>query len=257
MTESLIQQVFAQTDGTSHPTIPFVPPGGFTTPTAGPTPGVTPTTGPTITLTADQDVYNVGESGTIAVAINTKAVEIDEFTIIIEYDPTHIQILDSDFTELGIQVDYLNDHFELQDQGNLAETGITESESGQTGKIKIETAAKEDIATTITNQIVAEINFSVLSSKTSEMHINTEETTLLLDNTNRLDEDSLEDLTINSLGGVLPTPSIVASPTPIPKTAIDSTTQSMLLLFIGSLLVITGFFLQQKIKEERKATSGK
>jgi|GEM_PF-2308824 len=243
--EKFIQIVHAKTDTNSHPTIPFIPPGGIITPT--PTP--TPTTGPTIILEANKGIYKVGESGKISVIIDSAKIEIDEFTIVIEYNPQHIQVLDSGFTETGTQINFLDTHFKTITNGNKVETNVTNSENKLAGRITIHARAKDDVSTTLTSRTVAEVNFLVLSSRVSEVYISKNSSFLLLDNTNYLDKNSLQTLTINSQGQVVTTitPSVIPT---IPETNL-SDPSSIILLFGSSLFIISGLYLHKKVKERR------
>lgn len=242
----LITPVYAQTDGNSHPTIPFNP-GGL--PTITPTPAGY--TGPIVLIESAKSSYGVGESGSVNVVIDSKGVEVDEFLIVIEYDPTHIDIYDNDPLATGVQVEYDDDHFLLVSTGNLVETGLSDSESGQTGKITIHARARDGEAVTITDRTVATINFVIKSSKTSRFYLSKENTALLLDSTNQIDVDELTPFTITSTGVIQPTISPTISPTitPTPKTALDNRLQSGIIIMTGVLLVAAGFHIRKSLNK--------
>ncbi len=244
----IITPVLAQTDGNSHPTIPFDPGGSLT---------LTPTpvgyTGPIVYLESVKTSYAVGETGSIDIVIDSKGVEVDEFIIIIEYDPTHIDIYDNDQLSSGIQVEYEDEHFLLTAEGNTVETGFTESESGQSGKITLHARARDAEAVTITDRTIGSINFVVKSSKTSRFYLS-KDTALLLDSTNQIDVDELQAFTITSTGVIQPTISPTISPTitPTPKTAIDSRLQSGIIMLTGVLLVAAGFHIRKSLNKKQK-----
>lgn len=248
-----IQTVQAQTDGNAHPTIPFIPPGG-PTPTLSPSVSPTPiNTGPIINLTSTKNIYNVGEAGIIEVKIDTKGVEVSEFTIIIEFDPTHIQINDDDISRAGVQVKYLDSYFIPTTDGNKVETNISSNQSGVNGRITIKARALED-PITISDRSMAQINFVVISAKSSNLVVNSNESNLLSNSVNELDSSALRPLQVNSSTDQVPTvfPSGFVTPTPssLIETALDGRLESVLILSAGVILVAIGVYL-------RKATSKK
>lgn len=266
----LIQVVQAQTDTNSHPTIPFVPPGGNV-----PTPTPITGTGPIITLSTDKNSYSVGESGKIFVKIDTKSVDIDEFTIIIEFDPSHIQIQDSDSSTAGIQINYLDTHFLLVTDGNKVENNVSGSENSLPGRITIIAKATNDDAITVTNRTIAEINFTVISAKNTQAFIAKNSSTLLFDSVNQLDKDGLQTVTINSSGLVVPsgnqlpstitpsginiTPNLSIIPGgnngnggKTPDTALDTSLGSILVLISGVVLIAAGIHIQRTINSKKR-----
>ena len=254
--QKLTNIAYAQSDTIAHPTIPFIPPG--INPGISPTPSpINSNVGPIIYLQADKTVYSKGDSGVIDIKIHTQGEEVDEFTIVIEFDPTHIQIRDEDAIEPGIQIEYLDTHFETTVNGNIVETNITNSESGLTGRITIHARAKNDQSITITDRTIAKIHFLVSTNKTSKLIISKSQSNLLLDNINKLDTDWLEDLTISSFGNIVPTPtSNTLQPTPDisvnPDTALSDNMTEFISITFGIFLVLLGIYTRHKINKTRK-----
>lgn len=251
ISSQLLQPIKANVDSNAHPTIPYIPPGNptpsvATTNTATPTPSQS---APYIYLGSDDNTYDVGDIGTINVNIDTFGEEIDEFDIVIEFDPTHIEIIDSDAVSSGIQINFLDTNFEVVSGGNIVETDIIGTETGLPGRITLR--ANSSVATTITDRSVAEIEFRVISAKTSELTIAENSSSLISDSVNILETNLLEPFVINSSGiEETPTPtSTVTVPTPsiTPITAISSP-EGMLFAIGGTLLIISGIFLRRKSK---------
>lgn len=246
-TGELLQKINAQVDSASHPTIPYIPPGNPTPePTSATTvPTQTPTNDPYIYLSSEDNSYEIGDSGVITINIDTFDQEIDEFEIIIEFDPSHIEILDSDAAVSGIQILFLDTNFDVVE--NIVETDIVGTESGLPGRITLR--ATTDTPTTISDRAMAEIEFNILAGKTSELTIASNSSTLISDSVNVLNTNLLEPFVINSSGAELtPTP-VIGTPTPsiTPITAISSP-EGLLFAIGGTLLIISGLFLRRKVK---------
>ncbi|HEX9804329.1 MAG TPA: hypothetical protein VGA67_01490, partial [Candidatus Dojkabacteria bacterium] len=219
-------------------------------PTFEPTPP--PNTGPIIYMFSEKNNYAVGESGTIDIKIDSKGEQVNEFRIIIEFDPTHIQIQDSDLSSTGTQVEYLDTFFVPVTNGNRVDTNIIGSETGQSGRITITAQANGD-PVSISNRTVAQINFIVLAEKESDLVIAPETSNLLLNSVNQLDKENLEPFTINSTGDVVTTVTVTPTPpggiTINPKTALDLSADSIIFLTIGIALVIIGLLLWNKVRK--------
>lgn len=241
-----IKKIYAQSNTTSHPTIPFVPPGGSGTPT----PTTTPTTvGPIIDLTTSKTSYAVGEQGTIEIKIDTKGQQIDEFKIAIQFDSSHVEIIDADPIDGGVQIEYLDTHFVAFE--NKVETNLSIDSAGQDGMITINASAQNSQAATVSNRTIAKINFRIKSAKVSEFEIIANDSNLQLSSVNILDSGNLDALEISSAGIVSPSPTPTGGK--IPDTALE-TPGSIAIVTIGILLVVAGVMLKNKIESRKQHT---
>lgn len=246
---NLITTINAQTSTNAFPTIPYIPPGGTPTPTSTVTNTPAQSLG-SIILSSDKTSYSIGEFGIVKVIINSNNQDLDVIKVVLEFDPDHIEIVDANSSIQGTQVDY-KDTFFLATE-NLVETNINGSASGLRGRITISAQGQNNQAATISNRTIAEIGIRIKASKTSNILISKQQSALLLTNIDKLDENSLVDLSITSGGGSA-VPSIVLGPGDgLVKTALDSP-ESVLIVLFSIISIFIGVTISRQVKQRKNA----
>jgi hypothetical protein len=240
----LIKKIYASADTNAHPTIPFVPPGGDNT-----TPTPTPSTvvkGPHFGLNADITQFNIGDEGVVDITIDTDGQDIDEFKLTLNYDSSHIEIIDQVNIQSGTQIEYIDTHF-IPFQNDV--DSDVSGEGGSVGSIVVTAQAQNSQAASVSGRTIARIRFTVISTKTSEIEFNVEQTNLLINNVNIIDADALESFEISSEGLTVTPSTTTLTPTPkitkVPNTALSSNSVSLIL--IGLILVTSGYLLKRQV----------
>lgn len=266
LTSGFIQQVEAQeTNEISYPSIPYEPPDTVAESTPTPQSSIPVEAGPIISLEFENEnnIFDLGSTGTLNITIDTKGNTIQSYTVLLEYDSSHIEIIDSDINLAGTQIEYIDTFFE--EDLNQVETGILGSENNLDGLITLIGSSPTEEGTSFSDRVVARIDFRVVARDTSEVII-TDESTLISDQTNILDTINLQTVTINSGTEVIPTSDSTSIPpnttnvvnpttgvvvTNIPKTS-SSGAQGFIFVLIGLALTLAGVILRRLNKKERQ-----
>lgn len=231
----LIQKVKAQgADTLAAPTFPFTPPGGTT-----PDPGNEEQN--TITLQLDDTTVKVSDRFKVRVYINTTEENIKSFSVNISFNPNYLRVIDSDDTESGIQIDYIDTTFE--DSTNEA--------NNTTGIVNIRSEASSASGITRT---VAEVEFLALKSGTSEISVIKANSNIVNSSgVDVLDETNAISLSIGSQSVIIPTDS---NPVIIPDTAIQDYSGLLLGAFGGLLLIFSGIYVTRLGKQKHHKKQG-
>src|SRR5690606_1693131 len=75
-----------------------------------------------ITLTASSTNVTVGESFDLDIEIKTGAFTINEYRIVIDFNPTRLSVVDAENTVSGTQIEFLDTVFEVDEGDNTVST---------------------------------------------------------------------------------------------------------------------------------------
>ena len=123
--ELIIPKVNAQSDTVAQPTFGTIDVGGDSV-------GVSST----VLVSSDKTSVNVGDTVTLRVEVNTKEIAINEYRIILDFDPARFTVLDQNPDVSGTQVTLLDTIFEVQNpqNENVVQNGrltlVAKTESG-------------------------------------------------------------------------------------------------------------------------------
>lgn len=233
----LIEKAKAQgADSLASPTFPFTPPGGVI-----PDPGDQPSAEATsVTMETNSNSVVAGETFRIRLIVDSQEDEIDNLTITISFDPDYFQVIDSDQTQNGTQVDFLD----------TALNETANSVNNTTGIISLK-AETEEVAASVTRTI-AEIELTAIKSGTSEIKVLKSNSTLISPS----GTDLLED--VNAINFNISTQSNQIDPSDqdpiddgyIPKTGFYDD-PAFLTIGLGMLLIVVGIILTRISRGEK------
>jgi hypothetical protein len=251
------KQVLAQgIDGVTSATIPYEPPGGIG-PTVGPTipDGLE---GPYIKLDSVGDSYQIGETFDVDIIINTRNIQIREYTAVIKYDPNIVRVVSNNPDDTNVKIDFLDTFFEERE--NIV--------SSQTGMITLSAVSTEGTAT-ITDRTVARIKFEAISNSPTKIEIIKQNSLLI--NANSVDIlQSVNQLNI-TIGGIVvnpsdvppdvtiipitppiePTTSTIVIPTRTPDTAFFDQMHWSQTMILGTIFIVLGIYILNLKKNAR------
>jgi hypothetical protein len=148
---NLIPNASAQTlDAVSQPTFGAIDTGGASTITGS------------VLLTTDKTAVKVGETFKVRIEIKTNDVNITEYRIAIDFDPTKFKVVDADTQTQGTQIRVLDDIFTIQ---NIQEDNTVAS----VGRIRLKAVTPS--APIAVNKIVAEFEMQAQAVGTSAIKI--------------------------------------------------------------------------------------
>ncbi len=225
----LIQKARAEgADTVSAPTFPFTPPAG-----SG---GSQQNNQNTNNILLQTDTVSINKQKRTIVRIYIDATEnkISSFTISISFDPAFFQVLDSNTTESGTQINFLDSVFSEK----------TNTVNNSTGLITLQASVENmDQATTLARTI-AEIEFIPLKEGASEIKI-------IEENSNLLNTSSVDILnSTNSINFNISSTNEQSSQNNgqnntiyIPKTALNQDLKAILSITGGLLLISSGIYI--------------
>lgn len=150
--EILVPKINAQTsDAISQPTFGPIDIGGRSTITGS------------VLLTSDKTAVQVGERFKVKIEVRTNDVNIIEYRVSVDFDPTKFRVVDSDTTTTGTQITLLDSVFTVQDkQRDNAVSDI--------GRIRLKAVSPNSQPLTVNTQ-VAEIEFQAQELGSSTIKI--------------------------------------------------------------------------------------
>ena len=234
--QHLITKVQAEgADTLASPTFPFTPPAGWEDNQQS------SSDTNNIRLETDSTTVQVQKRIIVRIFIDATKDKISSFTVNVSFDPNLLQVIDSDTTESGIQINFLDSVFDVSKNSVNNSTGII------TLQAKVENT---DQATTLSRS-VAEIEFIAIQPGASEVKI-------IKENSNLANSSSVDVLnSVNSIN--LNITSSTQENTQdnqsqentiyIPKTALSQDMQAFLSILVGILLILSGLYVIKFIKD--------
>ncbi len=203
----------------------------------------------------------VGNRFKATAAVKTNTVLVNEVTVVVEFDPARLSVIDQDTANAGIQVKLLSDLFEIET--------ISEDNLAQSGQVKVVAVAKNDTPVALNGDFI-EIEFQAQSVGSTLIRIGTGVTGSSLTRQNGtkltyqsnsvtlLTNSSTTTTTATTTTGTPSTTTTTTSTTgttggtggTIPNTAIDNPA-GIIAVFTGFLMVITGIKLYFSTRADR------
>lgn len=237
-------------------------------PTFGPLPvGSGPSTTASVTLTADKTAVNVGETFEVDIEINTGTFTINEYRLIIDFNPSRLTVQDAAPGQDGTQIEFLDTVFTVDNNQNSVSS---------TGRITLVAKTPSGNALQV-NRAVATIQFQAQSTGTTT--IDTVEGSIgtqLINQNGVAIASSSNSLTITASTGSTPptpppgtnpptppptnpppvtpppvTPPPVTPPPVLPDTAVTDGLIAMIPILIGIAFVSLGLILTRSRKKQR------
>ncbi len=236
----LIQKTKAEgMDSLASPTFPFTPPDN-------PNQGHNNTSDTNkIILETDSTSIQIQKRTIIRIYIDATEEKITSFTIGISFDPQFFQVIDSDTTEAGVQINYIEPIF------NVTKNNVNNS----TGIITLQAKVENTEQAITLSRTIAEIELIPLKTGASEIKI-------IEENSNMLNTSSVNILSaVNSINFNINTNTEQTTNTDnqntiyIPKTALNQDTKAFLSILSGILLVVSGLFIVKTIKNVKNNKS--
>lgn len=107
-----------------------------------------------VELNATSPSQNLGQPFSVDIVVNTGSIEIIEYQVVLEFQTNRLSVIDASPSEAGNQVEFLDDVFDVINDGNLVtvntETGV--------GRITL-IASSPDGVGTLVNRTVGRITF--------------------------------------------------------------------------------------------------
>ncbi len=233
----LIQDVSAQSDATSQPTFGRIDVGGSDGGTSS-----------SVLISSDKTSMKVGETATLRVEIKTSDVSINEYRVVVEFDPQKFTALDQDESIPGTQIKLLDTIFAVEeDTDNSVSSGkmvlVAKTQSGNSFtvnrdvlEIKLQAQSTGSSIIKIVEgssgtQLVRQTGFG-LTFSTNEVTIQTE--AAIIDNGNGNNGNG---------SGSTPPQNPVPLPGTIPNTALLPGLQQLTGLILGILLILFGILI--------------
>jgi len=107
-----------------------------------------------VTITASDTSVDIGDTFTVAVEINTNDVNINEYRVTIDFDPTKLTVIDADPNTDGTQISFLDNVFTIANP-------VDDNTVSSVGRIRLVASAPSQPLTV--NTQVAEIEFQAQS----------------------------------------------------------------------------------------------
>lgn len=248
-----IPQVSAQSDAISQPTFGSIDVGGGQTTTAQ------------VLITSDSSEVEVGDQFTVRVEVRTSDIQINEYNIVLEYNPNVLSVIDQNSTVNGTQVELLDTVFSTSD---IATDNIVDTAAGE---ITLNAAISAGSGLSV-NRSVVEVTFQAqaISSSTLQIKEGVDGTQLIRPSGQTLTFTTNQrtiDVVAQTGGGDIPTtptepttpttPSTPTNPTTpvvdqIPDTAITDSLSGSIGLGIGLVLIFVGIWLAFKRGKSQK-----
>lgn len=219
------------------------------------------TTTSTILLNSASTSTTVGERFKVRVEIKTNSVTISEYKIIIDFDPTKLQVIDQDTATTGNQIKNLDTIF-------LAENPATDNTISNAGRITFIGSTADGNPLSI-NREVLEIDFQAQVVGATPIRIITGASGSQLLRQNgaganfTANEISIQVAAASTGSGVTPTPNPVTPPpatgngsttpppTTLPDTALEAGVGDLLVVAVSLLIIALGTKMTLKKKETR------
>lgn len=225
-------------------------------PTFGSLEGVI-SSGPTasITLTASDTNLNVGDNVDVDIEVKTGTFTINEYRIVIDFDPTKLQVIDAESNTPGTQISFLDTVFSVNSGDNTVSSA---------GRITLIAKTSSGNALQV-NRKIAKITFQAQSTGSSVVQTVTGATGSQLINQNGVAiANSVNSITLN-LGNTIPSTSkssqtkttsqtVNTSTTSsgsgqLPDTALSDDIGTVITLLFGLALVLLGAMLHRNRKK--------
>lgn len=226
-----------------------------------------------VELNSTSPSQNLGQPFSVDIVVNTGSIEIVEYQIVLEFQTNRLSVIDAEPAEAGNQVEFLDDVFEVINNGNLvtvnAETGV--------GKITL-IAQSPDQLGTVVNRTVGRITFQPQAlGATSIAHVTGIDGTVLFNAQQLALQSTRNDLTLNistattsttatttttttatTTTGTATSSTVTSTPNgggvdEIPATGIFDS--SYMPLILGVLLVMLGISAASERRRETKNTA--
>ncbi len=236
--EILIPKAHAQVDSFAQPTFGSIDIGGGTTVSG------------TVLLTSSSTSVTIGQKFKVTVAINTNDVNINEYRVVIDFDPTKLQVVDADPATAGTQIKFLDTVFEVEDQ-------LQDNTVANVGRIRLRAVAPSQPLAV--NRNVAEIEFQAQTTGSPVIKVveGTTGTQLVrqagigLAYTSNEVTVALSTQQTSGSGGTTTGGTNGQGTTPsggqtTPNTALPTDLGSIITIFLGVILVVVGASLKSK-----------
>lgn len=170
----------------------------------------------TLSLSPDTGTFAVGEKVTMQVLLDTKGLEVSQVDFKLQYDPSYLEVQDSDLTKTGLQIKD-GDLFEV-----LLSSSPVNTTTGMIQYSKLALSESKYYKTTATPGKVATIDFKALKAGSTEIAFQTTDGVSTkvyraTDDSQVLGEVTNADITITAGGAssssASATPMTTASPT--------------------------------------------
>lgn len=148
----LVPKASAQADATAQPTF-------------GVLEGGTSGASSRMLVSSSNTEVTIGDTFTVTVAVNTNDIAINEYVVLLEYDPAVFSVIDQDSNSNGTQVTLLDTVFSIDnpEQNNLATSD---------GLIQVDASLSSGSSLTV-NRDVIEVTFQAQSAATSDIVVRT------------------------------------------------------------------------------------
>lgn len=223
---NLVSEVIAQ----SEPTFPYE--GPFEGPDEGPSP--TPSGQAAVKLSSSVSTLQVGGTATCDLSLESGEEEIQDYSIQITYDPDVLEVIDTNLTSSGIQINFL-DSFSEEQTNNADNTNgvITLSASVTSGGESI-------------NRRIAQVTFRAKQIGTSIISINKTESSVK----DTTDENIIGATT--SLNYTVTGQTTTTSQQQLPSSGISDSIASLGSIFAGILMLYIGVIaiIKRRIKSK-------
>lgn len=204
---------------------------------------------------------SVGERFTARVEIKTNEIAIGEYRIVLEFDPTRLQVIDQDSSVAGNQIRNLDTVF-------LPSNPQTDNTVSAAGRISFTGRIAEGNSASVNREVI-EIEFQAQTAGASTVRVISGTSGSQLVRANGVsvpftgNEINIEISTSTSGSGVTPNPStppsvggngggaVVTPPTTLPDTALEAGVGDILVLLVGIMIIGLGTKMGLKKNSER------